>query len=191
MKIRNGFVSNSSSSSFIIALDKKPESVEETMQVFYPKAIGVKCNWYDDIVPKEVASEKIFAQLVNQEPLKEEDILDEILAGYFPGYPDNSFYCEDAEKIRSAFQRKTGKDIYEDRNSLEFKQYSKVLGEHIDRKHKQIDIAARRYFNNSKELFDNKQVFVVSFSDNDGEVNAILEHGTTFKNVPHIIISHH
>ena len=35
MKIRNGFVSNSSSSSFVVAFDKKPETVEELKKLLF------------------------------------------------------------------------------------------------------------------------------------------------------------
>ena len=34
MKIRRGFVSNSSSSSFLIFVDKKPATIEETQKLF-------------------------------------------------------------------------------------------------------------------------------------------------------------
>ena len=36
MKIRNGFVSNSSSSSFIVVFDKRPDSVEELKDMMFP-----------------------------------------------------------------------------------------------------------------------------------------------------------
>lgn len=35
MKIRNGFVSNSSSSSFIVSFDKKPSSAEELREILF------------------------------------------------------------------------------------------------------------------------------------------------------------
>lgn len=35
MKIRKGFVSNSSSSSFIVSLDRKPESARELQRVLF------------------------------------------------------------------------------------------------------------------------------------------------------------
>jgi len=38
MKVRNGFVSNSSSSSFIVAWNKKPESVEEVKNILFGDA---------------------------------------------------------------------------------------------------------------------------------------------------------
>ena len=37
MKIRSGFVSNSSSSSFIVAFSKKPTTVNEVMTEMFPK----------------------------------------------------------------------------------------------------------------------------------------------------------
>ena len=48
MKIRNGFVSNSSSSSFIIALPKKPESVKELQKMFFEEDKFFEPYWGSD-----------------------------------------------------------------------------------------------------------------------------------------------
>ena len=44
MKIRLGYVSNSSSSSFIVAWDKKPESIEEVKNILFGDAKSHECN---------------------------------------------------------------------------------------------------------------------------------------------------
>ncbi len=63
MKIRNGFVSNSSSSSFIVGLPKKPESKEEVKQIVFNDENSFRYNLsYPDpeTFPTDVASEILF-----------------------------------------------------------------------------------------------------------------------------------
>ena len=47
MKTRNGFVSNSSSSSFIIALDKLPENAEEMHEMLFKSKEEEMLQLYD------------------------------------------------------------------------------------------------------------------------------------------------
>jgi len=60
MKIRNGFVSNSSSSSFIVVWDKQPESAEEIRKILFGDAKYHTA--YNDDVSTELMSETIFKE---------------------------------------------------------------------------------------------------------------------------------
>lgn len=53
MKKRNGFVSNSSSSSFLLFLDKIPESVEEVKALLFAPSETAYLNPYTDEEEKE------------------------------------------------------------------------------------------------------------------------------------------
>lgn len=61
MKIRNGFVSNSSSSSFVVAFPKIPKSVEEVQEILFGKE-----EKFHEYTTKEVA-ETIFNEISGDE----------------------------------------------------------------------------------------------------------------------------
>lgn len=74
MKIRNGFVSNSSSSSFILLLKRKPKSVEDTLKLVYPIPLDqaltyhIHYEYQDDMVlHAPQAADLIYKQLMQHE----------------------------------------------------------------------------------------------------------------------------
>jgi hypothetical protein len=65
MKIRNGFVSNSSSSSFIVVFNKKPENIEELNEMMFNNGIDdifVGNTWNNNYPNKEIVS-KVFDEI--------------------------------------------------------------------------------------------------------------------------------
>lgn len=79
MKIRNGFVSNSSSSSFIVAFPYKPESVEELQNWLFPYEnhfVSPYAEYDGRTWPVEVVAQIVFQQITKEAP--EEEIIKEL-----------------------------------------------------------------------------------------------------------------
>ena len=85
MKTRQGFVSNSSSSSFVIGFDKKPESAEEMRQILFPNRHEISA--YGDSFPSSQVAETVFNDIKDKEPLPAAIVASSLSSGEFPGKP--------------------------------------------------------------------------------------------------------
>lgn len=181
MKTRNGFVSNSSSSSFLVGFEKKPDSVEELRQLLYgdkqsfpgygwdPKTQKTKALEYStlelaDRVYKDMENSATPTQIVRTLA----DVSDW----------DNDDYSIPGDPQESDFIIENPEDPY---NNIDWVAYGKARAE-----------AARNLVRESLGVEHEKLVwYLFHYSDEDGSFFSILEHDGTFENLPHVCISHH
>ena len=199
MKIRSGFVSNSSSSSFIIGFDKVPKNIcamKETL--FGEDETSKKTDWSDDTHSVFAIAERVLNDISDKKPItvrKEKKIIEEISGGYFNGYPEYNWRRDTpSDTYRNEFEKKHGgKNINNEefRNTPEYKEYRRLCEIEREEYDNQVNKAASTLWNSYKATFEGKKIFFVSYSDNDGSFESFMEHGNIFSKIPHIRISHH
>lgn len=196
MKTRSGFVSNSSSSSFVVAFKKKPENSYELLDLLFRLEndnlqVGVESPYGEETVDALSAATIIWDQLKDQKPLTKKQIEEEIRSGWFDGHPEwNAFRTADV--IRVEYYEKFKKNIYDENADPEWKSRHEKAQEKDWKDYEEaINQAAKDACEKTYPRFKGKKAYRFTFSDNDGSVFATLEHGDTFKALPHIKISHH
>jgi len=91
MKIRTGFVSNSSSSSFVVVLPSRPESVEDVEKLFFPN--GYESDYCDDEEADPVTARLLAEKL--WEDIQEQRQIDDV-------HGRIAFMCRERDYIRDA-----------------------------------------------------------------------------------------
>jgi hypothetical protein len=210
MKIRNGFVSNSSSSSFILRLSHKPKSVEELKEMMFPRwkstdIIGLNYSEKELTIAEIV--EQVFNDINEQakrcsNPTKAE----EALHGYVPDIREDPILqiLKDSENEKSnpyyelyhILAKKYGyngdyKKWKKDEKYAEFVKLHKEYLKAEDRYQKQLDKVIAEYLKRFRKNYKyNKFEIVLNYSDDTSE-GGIMEHSDIFRNVPHIKVSNH
>jgi hypothetical protein len=176
MKIRTGFVSNSSSSSFIIALPGMPESAVQLHAWLYPEG-PISIQPYDDAMPSEAVAQRVFhdiqdtdTHIVNPSPL-------ELQFGVNPLsrlFNSSGLMAEGRPSDRHLWRLPYGSE-----------EESRATAEHEEKMTRFAEKLAETFYRDNK----GSSFFKVDYADDGGE--AVLEHGDIFRNVPHVRISNH
>jgi len=102
MKTRNGFVSNSSSSSFIVAFPYIPETVEEVKQMLFGDIERI--DIYDYSITTSQMAGVVFKDMLDSGIVNKEKIMEEVSLGQFPGCPEHDYNYRDEEAMNKYFE---------------------------------------------------------------------------------------
>ena len=166
MKVRYGFVSNSSSSSFVVAFEKIPQNKSELRDMLFLPEQQDMFGFYSDDFAVDDVLEVVWGDMQDG-PLTTDQVYDEFNGGYLPDQPDVDWAAW--HKTSSVEERNVIFDEFRNRRE----KFGRALAD--------------------KFMADNegKSFFRFCYSDNDGDFYSALEHGELFIHLPHFVISHH
>lgn len=188
MKTRIGFVSNSSSSSFIVCFPHKPADVVDMQRMLFGSETRYENPYQYGNEPTSWAAsevaETVFRDVVDQKPLTLSEIAAELDHHYDtnvtvddterPEYPDYPSELWDMD-LKSRERHPAYKEYV--KKEKEYQKKSRIWAEKM----------AASFIANARS----GEFYKFSYSDNDGVFQSALEHGDLFKNLPHIRVSNH
>ena len=175
MKIRNGFVSNSSSSSFIIGVPKDVAEDKAKLKKYLFGNNEVYPNPYiwdsDDIYswPAEEVTNIVFDDIHKEGPIDHDRMVEEYSDGYTPTFEQSE------REVRQSMG--IGRHDWSDG-------MFKKIAELNEQKSKEV---VDQFIQDNA----NCQFYVVNYSDNDGVLSTAMEHGCLFDFIPCLKVSHH
>jgi len=190
MKIRNGFVSNSSSSSFVVGFEKIPETIEETMHMMFKEGERSVCAYNEDYHVYEIA-EQVFKDMNEKEPITKEQFIEAISSGWFDGYPEHDYTVKTPPQIfRSEWEKENpGEKIWD--NEEASNKWSELINIEWEKQEKLINKAAMILVEKEWPELKHLHCYHFIYGDEGGPFFSTMEHGNIFRHLPHLQISHH
>jgi len=199
MKIRNGFVSNSSSSSFLVAFPRKPKNINDVKEILfspgqndYPNPFVYGMDDKDTFWPVDQVAQIVWADIEEQDgETTDEQMLDCIRDGWFDGYEELPGHVD---VYRGDKRDEKYKEM--EREALENGGYTTDKGRELYEKcwkarEEESDKRAKAILERFKEKNPDAVFYTFEYSDNDSSLFAAMEHGTLFRRVYHIKVSRH
>jgi len=177
MKIRNGFVSNSSSSSFIVIFPREPKSMEDVRDMLFDKKQRVynSPHFDDNSWSINNVATTVWNDICNQTKNDFEKASKELSSGIADDYDAPDY--DDFEYINDRQKR--------------WEEYRKACIKYGNKKLNDIlNIRKNKLKRINGELPD-FALYIFEYSDNDGEYESSLEHGDLFRKLKHVRISKH
>jgi len=197
MKVRNGFVSNSSSSSFILKFDKVPETKEEMrILLFGENPPAFTAHWDDDAISTVQVAGILFRDIESASTMDINSLIYSIKEeiGHFSEYSyDEGYELVEGTEYEKEFKRlyaiikKEEKSTTDKRygGGFDWNSYYEKLTKLSVPMFDLIEIAIREKYN------ENDSFIEVEYSDNDGQVLSYIEHGGILDKIAVQRFSHH
>jgi len=190
MKIRKGFVSNSSSSSFVVVFPQIPISDIDVMQMMFgnpPKIRGVQ-GWGDESSSIYDVAGRVFDDISAQKHNDKEKICGELME-FDPQYDGGNRHLFEGLTIPSCedYEKEIVKKGLDWKNEDHAEQIRKIRNRFYDKHDKFFRKLTKMFLDYHRGEF----IYVFEYGDHNGALEANCEQGDIFRYLPHVKINRH